>query len=572
MQLFRLFFCSRPTQELNKIQWKIHKKQTMIQDSHDGEWALPIKLASHQIDSLQRMHHRETTYLTNSNLGILCDPIGSGKTWTVVAHLIRDKIRDLSIRNMLANFLPQVLVQKIQKFDIFLGPPEANAYARNSVLRVLPRKVSDFVDTTLVIVPHNILYDVWDKTLKQTKLNVYVVNSTRDIKTDTIQKIQNSSYDVVLVNVNKLIKLGCENILWKRVVVDEVDSIRFPKAFEPLFCFFWGVTTTFERLSTLRTLNFVRYMFSRRGHRFRMTEDQFNSILVFSNFSSFALMPYQETKIYCSPPTAVRILLSAGKEIPEYCHLKSNNKLRVKNNYRARIEGILRRQNRQWTYLRSAGFNTVQLCLLLLSLKRSDGLHAKVRTVLRDDAICLNCLLHHRTLFTSECCGIDYCEACKAKIPDVCPSCQYVGPFSQVRVKYISQPESLIHSAKLSKHQTLVELLRGFDKEDRVLLFDEWNYSFTTISETLKAESVSFREVKGNAVTIRKILRDFQSGKTRVLMLNAKHYGAGLNLQNATRIILLSSMNSNVKKQVIGRGHRQGRTRPLHIYSLEYKV
>ena len=54
-------------------------------------------------------------------------------------------------------------------------------------------------------------------------------------------------------------------------------------------------------------------------------------------------------------------------------------------------------------------------------------------------------------------------------------------------------------------------------------------------------------------------------------MLNAKHYGSGLNLQMTTNIVIYHKMTPELENQVIGRGQRVGRTCSLQITHLCYK-
>ena len=49
-------------------------------------------------------------------------------------------------------------------------------------------------------------------------------------------------------------------------------------------------------------------------------------------------------------------------------------------------------------------------------------------------------------------------------------------------------------------------------------------------------------------------------------MLNAQHYGSGLNLQMATDVIMYHKFNKELEEQVIGRAQRLGRQTSLNIH------
>ena len=77
--------------------------------------------------------------------------------------------------------------------------------------------------------------------------------------------------------------------------------------------------------------------------------------------------------------------------------------------------------------------------------------------------------------------------------------------------------------------------------------------------------NISYSKLQGSGGHITNIVDDFKKGKIKVLMLNAKHYGSGLNLQMSTDIILYHRMTKEMESQIIGRGQRLGRTEPLNI-------
>ena len=63
----------------------------------------------------------------------------------------------------------------------------------------------------------------------------------------------------------------------------------------------------------------------------------------------------------------------------------------------------------------------------------------------------------------------------------------------------------------------------------------------------------------------------FRSNKEfNVLLLNAKYFGAGLNLQFTDEVIIFHRMSKDLEKQVIGRAQRMGRENPLVINYLCY--
>ena len=107
----------------------------------------------------------------------------------------------------------------------------------------------------------------------------------------------------------------------------------------------------------------------------------------------------------------------------------------------------------------------------------------------------------------------------------------------------------------------------------KLLIFSEYERSFNKIKEYLSNANSKFSELKGATTRIDNIVKRFKSedeDRLDVLLLNAKYFGSGLNLENTTDIILYHKMGDPMTKQVIGRAQRPGRTCPLNIWRLCY--
>jgi SNF2 family DNA or RNA helicase len=67
-------------------------------------------------------------------------------------------------------------------------------------------------------------------------------------------------------------------------------------------------------------------------------------------------------------------------------------------------------------------------------------------------------------------------------------------------------------------------------------------------------------------------LNSFKTGETEVIFLNSRYCCAGINLQDATDIILYHEMNFNAETQIIGRANRIGRKVSLNVHHLKLKI
>ena len=111
------------------------------------------------------------------------------------------------------------------------------------------------------------------------------------------------------------------------------------------------------------------------------------------------------------------------------------------------------------------------------------------------------------------------------------------------------------------------------DENSRYLIFSEYDNSFQRISYKLSEAMIPFKVLKGGVDEQQKNIKKYESGEIKILMLNANNFGAGLNLQRTTDIIIYHQFRTeDLKSQVIGRAQRIGRQTSLNVHYLEYDV
>jgi SNF2 family DNA or RNA helicase len=106
------------------------------------------------------------------------------------------------------------------------------------------------------------------------------------------------------------------------------------------------------------------------------------------------------------------------------------------------------------------------------------------------------------------------------------------------------------------------------DPNSKILVFSEYDSSFTQIKDNLKSNKISYDIVHGSSAHITNLIRRMKDGEINVLLLNSRAFGAGLNLEMASDIILYHKMKPSLQTQVIGRAHRFGRVGSLKIHHL----
>ena len=191
--------------------------------------------------------------------------------------------------------------------------------------------------------------------------------------------------------------------------------------------------------------------------------------------------------------------------------------------------------------------------------------------------ICLETVTKPRAI--TNCCKNVFCFECilmALSATQKCPLCKVHTTGKSLHI------ESDIHVDKkskvsnepllLSKTNTLFGILKHMTPESRYLIFSEYDSSFNRIAYKLNQKGICYEVLKGRMESQQKSIQNFENGHTQILMLNANNFGAGLNLQMTTDIIIYHKFRNNeLRKQVIGRAQRPGRTSQLTVTYLTHE-
>ena len=121
---------------------------------------------------------------------------------------------------------------------------------------------------------------------------------------------------------------------------------------------------------------------------------------------------------------------------------------------------------------------------------------------------------------------------------------------------------------KFDKHKNLHILLTNRKPGSKFLIFSNYDSSFQNIYSILAKLNIKYVHLKGNGNVIKCMIDRYRNGDVDVLLVNSRHYGSGLNLENTSDIVMFHKFDTEIEKQVIGRAHRLGRTMPLNIWYL----
>ena len=210
-------------------------------------------------------------------------------------------------------------------------------------------------------------------------------------------------------------------------------------------------------------------------------------------------------------------------------------------------------------------------------VSKYNDVHSKIKGIEErvtgcDDKQCPICACNVTNPCLTVCCQNVFCLQCLAmaitsSAKKECPLCRSTVDINKVHIiKSSSQnQENKKQEEELPKKlEYLVNYLQ-LNSDKRIMVFSEYGNTFKTIEKELLDKSIPYSMLNGSGYRINNIINNFKVGVFQVLLLNAKNFGAGLNLQFADEILVYHRMSKDLEKQVVGRAQRMGRTKELKI-------
>jgi len=523
---------------------------------------ISIELKEHQKTAVHAMNKLESdgniaieNTIIETNIGILGDIVGSGKTLMVIA-LINHNI--VPIKHNI-----------IQSGSPFICLKENSA---NSVS----------IKTNLIIVPHNLVFQ-WSDFFKISKLRTIEITKKKDLMIGNI-----ADFDVVICSSTQYKNLmdTFNNIRWSRIIIDEADNIKLPQNINWKCNFIWFITGTPMGLKYLYK-NYFKFIFE------NMEENIFLSIIVKNDDKfvkdSLQLPTINRFYIKCDTPKDIDLIkavipsnilqmLNAGN-IKEAitrlnCHVDIDTNILqvVTKNLQTEIYNKELEVNYQKNIIVAniLGHNKhiSQLQNELIQLKNR---YESIKNKLYDlyDDICGICIDKFKSPILVNCCNNLFCLECILKSLDVKNTCPYCRKkISNKNIHVIDNDRIYVEKAVENKKYKIDHLMEILQRDRKYLIFSNYAETFNKIKIELDKQNYTHNMINGNNDKICKIIKDFNDGTINILMLNAQFYGSGLNLQEADDIIIFHKLDEELEKQVIGRAHRLGRTKPLNVHYL----
>jgi hypothetical protein len=577
---------------------------------------------------------------------------------------IENKVLDVESNNQIMFALNEDCLMETDKKsplmlfdDNSIYKPFAPSYVVNPN-STLTKPRSLIVKTNLVIIPHNLVKQ-WTRFFALSNLRVLVLSCITDFRficrknkeldkdyMDVVRNIAGSDkktntifsyidlqkslqalndYDVIILNINKydLFRLIYKDIVWARLIIDEIHSIKIPENFDMYGCFNWYMTATpqyfkndpprgeLEKYNTYaarlniynRNKRYIEPFMGKHLHVIDLTSVKHATDLIKQNklippTFAYIIRCFTENQIKVANtlvPNDVAELINAGN-IQEAirklgCEVNSDENIikaltmkyeedLIKVNAQLRVtenpETKMKDSDREERVKKLKG--------IIRDLEdKLKTIRDRIKSI--DEETCLICASDYDIPTIMVCCKNIFCFKClmtyfKGLNQNLCPYCRTSAPDkSSYQVIAKGNLSSHIEESvdknkanefkKVSKIDAIELLLKTIiakEKEPRIMIFSNNSESFSKVIDVANKLKISHDMLAGNPNRIQSIIDKYREGKIKLLMLNSQSYGSGLNLEMTTHEILMHRSDDSTEKQIIGRALRFGRTCSLNVY------
>lgn len=537
-----------------------------------------IVLYRHQLASIYRMEKFEKdktiTYDNNPNkkkeisFGLLTDPAGYGKTSSIIGLIIRNKMSwDMDD------------IYTISRYTSEFGGT-VNTIITTEYYRI---------DCTIVLVSPSLICQ-WEQELSETELNIGIITTKRQIETLDVNE-----QDVILINIpmfNKFID-SYHEYAWKRFIFDEPGHTRVPGMRNVVAGFTWYVTATpsaiysehhcchgsmikdtlckgqsdynftenIKEYCIQNDLGFIRESFTMPETRYEYHVcKQVIARCIFgmvnNNISEMIEAGNIEGAVTALGGTQTDNIIDLVKQRKQAEIDEARYKIRY-HEMRNNIDALT-----EWTMRKTRLENQLA------------EIDARFNNALNDN--CPICIESIKRPVLAACCQNIFCGDCIMQClrhRSSCPMCRdhhisnklvYINTGNNERPE---SPSNNSTNGPLTKMEQTIKLIK--DKPDgKFLVFSGYDQTFTTITDSLRENNISYVLIKGSAKIRERNLNAYKNGQDRVILLNSRVNSAGLNLQETTDIIMYYEMSSHFTHQIVGRAERIGRRDPLTVHTL----
>lgn len=425
--------------------------------------------------------------------------------------------------------------------------------------------------------------------------------------------------------------LTAKNLKLRRAIFDEVDDVNIPNCAGVHSEFYWFVTASYGNLvwprgysrwdptlfratwyaTGIKNSGFIKNLFSDLSSS---VDRDLVKVLVVRNAPEYVqesmLLPEMQThRVLCKTPVTISILtglvnrqiieaLNAGDVASAMAHVNPSNRASEDCIIQALLDKFTRQLHNldtRMTAVLAMHFDSdMERASEVSRLQRViDDVRrrmASIRERIRTSEQCGICLDAIANKCIVPCCSNAFCFECISRWlttgrTQVCPMCkQALGMSTLMVVDDAAAPSAAategtsaapapgtLVSPDNDKYGNLEAILRTRQPGSKFLIFSSYDYSLTKVEPILDRLRITHSTLKGNHAVINSTVNRYKAGDVDVLLINARQYGSGLNLENTTDLVMFHNLDTEISKQVIGRAQRLGRTQPLRTWYLLFE-
>jgi SNF2 family DNA or RNA helicase len=548
--------------------------------------------------------------IIQTNFGIIGDRVGSGKSYVVLSLISNNIIADQHDCTIMSAGFDHVIVKlfhdkHIMKTNLLVIP--------HNLVTQWSQYVTEFPSLKHVVI---------------TKKNFSLfINRELDLESYDLVIVTSTYYNKFADHFSFM------HPTWKfqRVIYDEADHISIPGCRQIDAKFIWFITASYGNIlypkgfcsRNIVTNEFVWYAngFQTSGFLKNFTLNLYGTmstklirLLVLKNSEGFIessiVLPKANKHIILSKtPNFINILgglvdknllecLNADDIQGAISYISANKKSTednivdiMINKYKKQLGNLQVKLNMIHNYEYDTDADKEEeIKRTTEKIKDTEAKIDMIKQRIRDTDVCSICYCDIENKTITVCCQNPFCFKCIhlwINKKSQCPMCKSImkskddlyvvtkdGGASTSTIMDIDVDEDIDEhgcSLKNDKYKNLEVILSKRKPGSKFLIFSNFDSSFNNIYGIMNKMNIKYEHLKGNGNVIRCLIDRYKTGNVDALLVNSRHYGSGLNLENTTDIVMFHKFDSQIEKQVIGRADRMGRTQPLNIWYLVYE-
>jgi hypothetical protein len=568
-----------------------------------------------------------------SNIGVIGDLPGSGKSLVVLAIIARQPT--LSPYRMIRHYINYRDMGLSIERDLL----DTKKLLLSTNLILVPHTI--IIQWEKYIINHTTISYLKVNNKKSASFTIEKLQSVQLllVSANFIDECLNNIVNIhSQVDSNLILR---ENIVFQRVFIDEADNIKIPTGVHVYGLFHWMISGSIYNLFfpsgsyVVRTDRNGNYSYSNRTiqnvaglNRNNGIRGFFHTLIADHNVilyiwehilcknhpdfvkQSFNIPALTRILYECKTPEGIHILYNTQHrdELMSYINANDIDSLKEKLGFavesHASISEMLSinfkrnlgNEIKHYEYINSLEIQEDDKVDRLEKIqKKMDEIKVSIadveeRVKITADSMCPICRdTLTQPIGNTSCCKNMFCFECITSYftssggkTGECPCCR--AKIGLKGITIVSSNDVITKSnvqKYITKEDMFIELLcqKNMPLVKKWLIFSSFDATFHGIIDKLNSRGVRYSKLYGTVQHIQNVINDFRDGTIQVLLLNAVHFGMGLNLEMATDILIYHKMSIETERQVIGRAQRPGRVSSLNIHYLchtnelaEYKL